>query len=73
MTIIVAISIIAFVIAWTVIITGTLTLNEDAVCCGWFLFVALVLIHLGFQTGSWWQRMDTLEKYNVIKISTPAP
>lgn len=71
MTFIVALSLILWAVVITVIVIGARQDNEDCTMSGLALLAALILCSFSFQAGAFWQHVDTLEKYQLIKKVAP--
>jgi hypothetical protein len=71
MTIIVALSLISWAVVLTIIAVGVSQNNENVGMTGAVFFIGLLTVHFSFSVGAFWQRQDTLEKYNLIEKSKP--
>lgn len=70
MTIIVALSLIAWAVTFTALMIGINQRSEDLIMFGIIILVGLGICCISFEMGALWQRLDTVEKYQLVKKIT---
>ena len=73
-----SVALVMWLVSFTVLVCGIACKanggKDDMVCAGFCMLVACLLLSIGFSVGAFWQRDDTMEKYELLlKIHNTPP